>query len=215
MDSTELLQRCKAIGTSTWSDALDACGISGVVRGLAQRSGSGRFAGFAVTARESAGALGSFPRAEFGVGKMIAAVGPGQVLMADVSGAEISTFGGLAALATQKRGAAAVVIDGGCRDLEEIRATELWLASRFVTPTTGKTRLKLETIGAEVTIGGAAVRAGDLVVGDGTGIIVVPRGELDRVLAQAERMLATDGEVEKALHAGKSFSEAAAAASYI
>jgi regulator of RNase E activity RraA len=215
MDSAELLQRCKAIGTSTWSDALDACGISGVVRGLAQRSGSGRFAGFAVTARESAGALGSFPRAEFGVGKMIAAVGPGQVLMADVSGAEISTFGGLAALATQKRGAAAVVIDGACRDLEELRATGLWLASRFVTPTTGKTRLKLESIGAEVTIGGIAVRAGDLVVGDDTGIIVVPRGELDRVLAQAERMLATDAEVEKALHAGKSFSEAAAAASYI
>jgi regulator of RNase E activity RraA len=215
MDSAELLQRCKAIGTSTWSDALDACGISGVVRGLAQRSGSGRFAGFAVTARESAGALGSFPRTEFGVGKMIAAVGPGQVLMADVSGAEISTFGGLAALATQKRGAAAVVIDGACRDLEELRATGLWLASRFVTPTTGKTRLKLESIGAEVTIGGIAVRAGDLVVGDDTGIIVVPRGELDRVLAQAERMLATDAEVEKALHAGKSFSEAAAAASYI
>jgi len=214
MDSAELLQRCKAIGTSTWSDTLDACGISGVVRGLAQRSGSGRFAGFAVTARESAGALGSFPRAEFGVGKMIAAVGPGQVLMADVSGAEISTFGGLAALATQQRGAAAVVIDGGCRDVEELRATGLWLASRFVTPTTGKTRLKLESIGAEVTIGGIAVRAGDLVVGDDTGIIVVPRGELDRVLAQAERMLATDAEVEKALHAGKSFSEAAAAASY-
>jgi regulator of RNase E activity RraA len=148
MDSAELLQRCKAIGTSTWSDALDACGISGVVRGFAQRSGSGRFAGFAVTARESAGALGSFPRAEFGVGKMIAAVGPGQVLMADVSGAEISTFGGLAALATQQRGAAAVVIDGGCRDVEELRATGLWLASRFVTPTTGKTRLKLESIGA-------------------------------------------------------------------
>src|SRR6266496_3878663 len=182
MDTAELLRRCMTIGTSTWSDALDQCGISGVVRGLVQRSGSGRFAGFAVTARESAGALGSFPRAEFGVGKMIAAVGPGQVLMADVSGAEISTFGGLAELATQQRGAAAVVIDGGCRDVEELRATGLWLASRFVTPTTGKTRLKRESIGAEVTIGGIAVRAGDLVVGDDTGIIVVPRGELDRVL---------------------------------
>jgi regulator of RNase E activity RraA len=158
MERAELLQRCKAVGTGTWSDALDECGISGVVRGLAQRSGRGRFAGFAVTARERAGALGSFPRAEFGVGQMIAAIEPGDVLMADVGGADISTFGGLAALAIRKRGTAAVVIDGACRDVEEIRATDLWLASRSVTPTTGKTRLKLEALGEPVTIGGIAVR---------------------------------------------------------
>ena len=78
--------------------------------------------------------------------------------MADVGGADISTFGGLAALATQKRGAAAVVIDGGCRDVEEIRASGLWLASRSVTPITGKTRLKLEALGEPVTIGGIPVK---------------------------------------------------------
>jgi regulator of RNase E activity RraA len=215
METDKLLGRCKAIGTSTWSDALDQCGISGVVRGLTQRSGHGRFAGFAVTAHERAGALGSFPRSEFGVGKMIAAVGSGDVLMADVGGADVSTFGGLAALATRKRGAAAVVIDGGCRDVEEIRASDLGLASRCVTPTTGKTRLKLEALGEPVTIGGIAVKPGDLVVGDDTGIVVVPRGDLERVLEAAERMLATDAALEAALHAGKSFSEAAAAANYI
>jgi regulator of RNase E activity RraA len=215
METDELLQRCKTIGTSTWSDALDQCGISGVVRGLVQRSGRGRFAGFAVTARERAGTLGSFPRAEFGVGKMIAAVGPSDVLMADVGGADVSTFGGLAAFATRKRGAAAVVIDGACRDVEEIRAADLWLASRSVTPTTGKTRLKLEALGEPVTIGGIAVKPGDLVVGDDTGIVVIPRSDLARVLETAERMLATDAALEQALHAGKSFSEAAAAANYI
>src|SRR6266542_6137789 len=215
MDTAELLRRCMAIGTSTWSDALDQCGISGVVRGLVQRSGRGRFAGFAVTARERAGALGSYPRAEFGVGKMIAAIEPGNVLMADVGGADVSTFGGLAALATQERGAAGVVIDGGCRDVEEIRATGVWLASRSVTPTTGKTRLKLEALGEAVMIGGIPVKPGDLVAGDDTGIVVVPRGDLERVIDAAERMRATDAALERALHAGKSFSEAAAAANYI
>ncbi|HEX9321758.1 MAG TPA: hypothetical protein VF913_06505 [Xanthobacteraceae bacterium] len=215
MDTAELLRRCMTIGTSTWSDALDQCGISGVVRGLVQRSGRGRFAGFAVTARERAGALGSYPRAEFGVGKMIAAIEPGNVLMADVGGADVSTFGGLAALATQKRGAAGVVIDGGCRDVEEIRATGVWLASRSVTPTTGKTRLKLEALGEAVMIGGIPVKPGDLVAGDDTGIVVVPRGDLERVIDAAERMRATDAALERALHAGKSFSEAAAAANYI
>ena len=73
------------------------------------------------------------------------------------------------------RGAAAVVIDGGCRDIDEIRATKLWLASRFVTPLSGKTRLRVESIGDPAHLGGLLVRAGDLVVGDETGIVIVPR----------------------------------------
>jgi regulator of RNase E activity RraA len=211
----ELLARCAGIGTSTWSDAMDACGIDGVVRGLTQRSGEGRFAACAVTARETAGPLGAFPRTAFGVGEMIAAVGPGQVLMVDLGGAEVSTFGGLASLATVRRGAAAVIIDGACRDVDEMRAEGLWLASRSVTPTTGKTRLKLEAIGEPVTIGGVAVRSGDIVVGDDTGMVVVPRGEVDRVLAEADRMLAIDHAMERAIRAGKPFKEAAAEANYI
>src|SRR5215212_7242931 len=92
----EILSRCAAIGTSTWSDAMDACRIDGVVRGLTRRSGQGCFAAFAVTVRETAGPLGAFPRSAFGVGEMIAAVGPGQALMVDLGGADVSTFGGLA-----------------------------------------------------------------------------------------------------------------------
>lgn len=209
------LARCAAIGTSTWSDALDACGLQGVVTGIPQRSGSGRFAGYAVTARETAGPLGSFARGEFGVGPIIAAVGPGEVLMIDLGGANVSTFGGLASLATLKRGAAAVVIDGGCRDIDEMQPRGLWLASRHVTPTTGKTRLKLEGINEPVTVGGIRVAPGDLVVGDPTGIVVVPRGEVDRVLTEAERMLAVDAKMEHAIEGGASFANAAAEANYI
>lgn len=215
MLETDLLLRCRAIGTSTWSDALDACGIDGVVSGLPQRSGAGRFAAFAVTARETAGGRGAFPRTAFGIGPIIAAVGPGQVLLIDLGGAEISTFGGLAAFATLQRGAAAVVIDGACRDLDEIRHHGLWLASRFVTPMTGKTRLRLDGINEPVMIGGIPARAGDLVVGDDTGIVIVPRDDLERVLEEAEKMVAIDLKMEKAIEGGASFQEAAAQANYI
>ena len=114
-----LLTEYRQIGTSTWSDVLDEIGIEGVVGGLVRRSGAGRFAGFAVTAKAKAGPLGSFKREAFAVGQMIDAVGPGEVLAIDVGGAEVSTFGGLASLATKIRGVAAVVIDGACRDAEK------------------------------------------------------------------------------------------------
>ena len=102
--------------------------------------------------------LRAFAPSEFAVGSLITSVGPGQALVVDAGGAQISTFGGLASLATSLRGAAAVMIDGGCRDIEEVRATNLWLASRFVTPTSGKTRIRVESIGDPVHLGGVLVR---------------------------------------------------------
>jgi len=211
----ELLARCGRIGTSTWSDALDTFGIAGVVQGIPRRSGEGRVVGFATTARHAWGPLGEFDRADFAVGKLVAATGPGKVLVVDAGGAAISTFGGIASLAAKMRDATSVVIEGACRDVDEIQATGLWLASRWVTPVTGKTRLKLQELGEPVNIGGVPVKQGDLVVCDDTGIVVVPRPELQRVLVEAERILEVDSAVEKGVKAGITFGEAAAAANYI
>ncbi len=211
----ELLARCAAIGTSTWADAMDTLGIAGVVQGIERRGGQGRIAGFAVTARHVWGGLGDFDRADFAVGRLVAATGPGRVLMVDAGGTCISTFGGIASLAASRRQATAVVIDGACRDVDEIRATGLWLASRHVTPLTGKTRLRLQAMGDPVTIGGVRVAEGDLVVGDDTGLVVVPRARLQDVLAAAKHALEDDERVERGIRDGLSFAEAAAAANYI
>lgn len=211
----ELLERCAAIDVSSWSDALDELAIDGVLQGITQRSGSGRICGFAVTARHLSGRLGDFDKSDFAVGRLVAMTGPGKVLMVDMGGAPISTLGGLASLAASKRGASGIVIDGGCRDVDEIRATKLWLASRWVVPTTGKRRLKLQALGGTVSIGGIKVSQDDLVVGDGTGIVVVPRATLLDALEQAERIVATDKRVEERLRAGESFGSAAAAAGYL
>jgi len=214
-DEQRLLARCTAIGVSSWSDALDELAIGGVLQGITQRSGSGRMCGFAVTARQLPGRLGDFEKSDFAVGRLVDAAGPGKVLMVDVGGAPVSTLGGLASLAASKQGASGVVIDGGCRDIDEIRATKLWLASRWVVPTTGKRRLKLQPLGGTVSVGGIEVSQGDLVVGDETGIVVVPRAKLLEVLEQAERIVAVDERVEAAIRAGESFGSAAAAAGYL
>jgi regulator of RNase E activity RraA len=211
----KLLARCSRIATSTWSDALDTFGIAGVVQGIPRRSGEGRAVGFATTARHVWGPLGAFERMDFAVGKLVAATGPDRVLVIDAGGSAISTFGGIASLAAKMREATAVVIDGACRDIDEIQAAGLWLASRWVTPVTGKTRLKLQELGKPVNIGGVLVKQGDLVAGDDTGIVVVPRADLEEVLAEAERLLDIDDAVESGVKNGKTFGEAAAAANYI
>lgn len=210
-----LLAQCADIPSSTWADALDALGLTGVVEGLTQRAGNGRVAGFAATARHVSGRQGDFEAADFAVGRLVEATGPDTVLMVDVGGASVSTFGGIASLAASKRGALAVVIDGACRDVDEIRATGLWMASRHVTPLTGKRRLKLCEMGSVVRIGGVLVAQNDLVVADETGIVVVPRARLQDVLSQACAALAVDEQVERSVRSGVTFAEAAAVAGYI
>jgi regulator of RNase E activity RraA len=66
-----------------------------------------------------------------------------------------------------------------------------------------------------VHLGGLLVRAGDLVVGDETGIVIVPRAGIATVVAKAAAIVEKDRMIEAALRAGKSFSEAATAADYI
>lgn len=214
-EETQLLARCAQIGVSAWSDAMDELGIRGVTQGIVQRAGTGRIAGFAVTARHAHGEYGDFDRTEFAVGRLVEATGPGKVLMIDVGGAPISTFGGNASMAAARRGATAVVIDGACRDVDEIREAGLWMASRWVAPTTGKTRLSLRSMGEPVTIGGIRVEQGDLVVGDDTGLAVVPRSQLANLLARAEAILKVDDQVAQGIRDGLTFAQAAASAGYI
>ena len=210
-----LVARCAAIGTSTWSDAMDDLGMVGVMRGLQQRSGAGRFAAYAVTASAETGAFGSHRLEEYAVAEMLKAVGGGKVLVVGMGGAEISTFGGMAALAATSAKFAAVVIDGGCRDVEDICATGLWLASRTVTPTSGKRRVKLHAFGEPAAAGGVTVNQGDMVVGDATGIVVIPQGRLQQVLERAEALNALDLKIEAALKAGKTLGEAVKLTGYV
>jgi hypothetical protein len=83
MTDDRLLRCCELIGTSTWSDALDELAIEGVVNGISQRRGRGRFAAYAVTTREVSGPFRAYERTQFAVGSLIASVGPGLALVVD------------------------------------------------------------------------------------------------------------------------------------
>jgi regulator of RNase E activity RraA len=221
--SAELLARCRPIATATWSDALDAIGVAGVCDGLEMRSGSQRIAGPAVTIEETVQAEPTLPVAEFAIGDVIGAAGPGDVLVVSMKFAgvgttaanggpgggaiPVSTAGGLAAHSAALRGVAGFVIDGACRDLADVRKTGLFVASRTVTPRSGKGRARLERTNAPVDCGGVTVRAGDLVVAVETGVVVVPRERAEEALELAERLARVDGDVTAGLDQGEGFGE--------
>lgn len=200
-----LVTRARVLASSTWSDALDRLGLNGVMRGLSWRAGGSPIVGRAVTVREEVGTLSQFAVDDFDMGRILRAAATDDVLVIDMGGAAVSTFGGLAARAAIARGIAGVVIDGACRDLEEIRASTMRLWSRHVAPTSGKGRVRLAELNAPITCGGVTVYPGDVIVADETGVIAIPAQHFADALEIAEELGAHDRRFEAALASGADF----------
>lgn len=205
-----ILDRCRAIQSATWSDALDQIGVSGVLSGIERRSGTGRVAGRAVTVLEEVGAHGDFELADFAIGSGLELAGPGDVVFVSVgAGAMISTLGGLAARRAHARGIEGVIIDGGCRDVEELREIGLFVSSRHVTPVSGKTRLRVVALNVATACGDVTISPGDVIVADETGTVVVPQAYLAEALPLAESLAEKDAAFAAHLDNGSTFTKAA------
>jgi 4-hydroxy-4-methyl-2-oxoglutarate aldolase len=87
-------------------------------------------------------------------------------------------------LATQARahGAAAILVDASIRDLEELRELGLPIWARWVR-VRGATKDIAGTIGEPVSVGGATIRAGDVVVLDADGVAVIEHERVEDVLS--------------------------------
>lgn len=98
----------------------------------------------------------------------------GDVIVIDVGGAPIAVWGELATCSAMQMGAVGVVIDGAIRDIDDIRKLEFPAFSRSVIPCAGEPK-GYGGIGIEITIGGQKVRTGDWIIGDESGLVVIPK----------------------------------------
>lgn len=200
----ELTRRCREIPTSTWSDALDSLGLPGVLNGFVTRAGEGRFAGPAVPVDEHVGPLGSAEPSAFGIDIILRESRAGDVAVIRQSdGPLASAIGGLAALAARRHGIAGIVIAGACRDVEELVDVGLPVMSRTLTPASGRGRAQIVGVNVPVEIDGVRVSPGDWVVGDATGVVVLPAARLTELLDLATERARADGAQAAALSADR------------
>ncbi|MFE2745009.1 RraA family protein [Streptomyces scopuliridis] len=120
-------------------------------------------------------------------------VGPGDVVVIDCGGdRRHAPLGEVVANALAARGAAGAVVDGVCTDIDALRAVGLPVYAYGLSMLTTKLHgIADGALNTPVTCGGVSVRAGDLVLGDGNGLLVAPAGRLAAVLDEA---LADDAE---------------------
>jgi 3-hexulose-6-phosphate synthase/6-phospho-3-hexuloisomerase len=98
----------------------------------------------------------------------------GQVIVVDVNGGTTAIWGELASWSAKLKGIAGVVIDGAIRDLDDIVKMDFPVFSRYVSSNAGEPK-GFGEIGAEITCGGQVVHTGDWIIGDDSGVVVVPR----------------------------------------
>lgn len=109
---------------------------------------------------------------------------PGDVIVVDAGGGWMAVWGELAATSAMVAGCAGVVIDGSIRDIDDIRKMEFPAFARMAVPCAGEPK-GYGGIGIEVTVGGQKVRTGDWIIGDESGLIVVPKEEAVEVANRA------------------------------
>jgi regulator of RNase E activity RraA len=111
---------------------------------------------------------------------------PGAVLVLAPGGdARASVMGDIMALRLKVRGVAGVVTDGGFRDAPGIRAAALPCFQRVASGPATPIALHPVEFNAPVGCAGVAIYAGDVIVGDAEGVVVIPRHLAEEVAQEA------------------------------
>jgi 4-hydroxy-4-methyl-2-oxoglutarate aldolase len=155
----------------------EASGRRGLASGLHLLVGE-PFAGPAVTVALAAGD-------NLGVHLGIEAAAAGSVVcIASGGGGEYGVYGDLLHEAARARGVAGLVIDDGIRDIVELEPPPS-VACRGVRALGTVKRRVRQPVGADVSLGGILVRPGDWAVVDRDGVFILPRDEVETLLAAA------------------------------
>ncbi|SEJ37694.1 4-carboxy-4-hydroxy-2-oxoadipate aldolase/oxaloacetate decarboxylase [Demequina mangrovi] len=189
----ETVEAFSTIGVATVHEAMGRTGSISALRPIQQGA---RIAGTAVTVM-------SWPGDNLMIHAAIEQCGPGDILV--VTTREPSShgmFGELFATGLQRRGVVGALIDAGARDTQEMRDMGFPVWSRHVN-VMGTVKSTPGAINVPIVVGGQVIDAGDIIVADDDGIVVVPRATADDALARSRARLAKEEATREAFVGGE------------
>ena len=136
-------------------------------------------------------------------------IAPGDVLVIDGGGRlDAAVIGDIAGRALADRGCEGLVVDGAIRDLDGLDVVGLPAFAGGAHPATGSNQGP-GAINVVVQCGGVTVRPGDVIRGDASGLVVVPREHLASVLTLTREVAGREEGWRQAIADGASLAAAA------
>ena len=203
--SASLAKELGVYSTPNISDALDRFRISGGLQGILPIVDGVKMFGPAFTVRYiPADQIEKKPWKTY-----IDHVKPGDVIVVDNGGRmHCTTWGDLLTLKAIKLGIAGTVLYGCCRDVDTIRKMRYPLFSKGRFMMTGKDRVAVEAINQPITVADVLVSPDDIIVGDDSGVVCVPKARAGDVLAAVREITAKEEGIADSINAGNSLADA-------
>lgn len=196
-----LLAGFEQFDTATVSDALDRLGIAGVIHGIGRLATTRAIAGYAETVQLVPD--DGTPSTRHLCTAAIEAGDERSVIVVAGGLPDCGGWGGLLSRAAAHKQIRGAVVDGAARDVDEAAAIGFPVFARGSAPATARGRQREVHSAEPVVIDGISICPGDLVLADGTGIVVVPRGRAEEVLLAAETIQQREQAMIELIEAGE------------
>ncbi|GAG38680.1 unnamed protein product, partial [marine sediment metagenome] len=134
---------------------------------------------------------------------------PGDVVVLDNnSRTDCTVWGDILTVTAKMKGISGTVIDGVFRDVPTILEERYPVFSRGRFMMTGKERVMVEATQVIVSIGEVQAKPGDIIVGDDSGVVVVPQEIAEKVLEAAKTIAEAEDLIVEAVRGGLNLREA-------
>ncbi|WP_321788034.1 dimethylmenaquinone methyltransferase [Burkholderia pyrrocinia] len=127
----------------------------------------------------------------------------GSVLVVSTGGFVSGYWGEVLTVAAEAAGVVGLVIDGGVRDIAALVARRFPVFTRGISMR-GTIKASAPSVGLPISFAGTPVAAGDLVVADDDGVLVIPVTDVERTLTQGQARADKEAQMMDALRAGRS-----------
>jgi len=134
--------------------------------------------------------------------QVLSKVPNGKVIVCQPNTHSIALMGELSARALMVKGTKGYLMDGHCRDVEEIIDAQFSVFCRLSTPADIVERWKYDALGDPITIGSVTICSGDYIIADMDGAVIIPQEVVEEVVTETEKVMNTESEMRKAILGG-------------
>lgn len=204
--SKNLTKILNMISTTNLSDACDKLGIEGVLSGIHGVSkNKSKIFGRAITVKLTTNKIEN--PSHLGIDAIEKTQNDEIIIMANDGRTEMACWGGILSTAAHKKRLRGVIVDGACRDIEEIDELGFSVFSKGISVKTARNRVFQEGLNVAVTVSGVIIEPYDIIVADENGCVRIPKLHEEKILDEAFNIYSLETEMTQQIKSGKSIKQ--------